>query len=59
MSHKVRYIESEENWGQDSWVTEYETKDEAMMMVKKTNDQYGGKSLTPSYYILAEYLGEG
>ena len=56
--YKVRYIESEAGWGSDIWITEYKTEKEALEMVKKTNDYYGNKSRTPSYYILAEYLGE-
>ncbi len=61
LKHRVEYYESEqsENWsGTDCWTTDYNSYEEAMEWVKKTNDKYCSSSQTPDYYIKAKYLGE-
>ncbi len=58
LKYRVEYYESERGWGSDSWTTDYNSEEEAMEWVKKTNDKYCSSSKTPDYYIKAKYLGE-
>lgn len=58
IKHVVEYYESERGWGCDIWETPYDTKEEALRMVKECNDKFMGQQTTPDYYIKASYLGE-
>lgn len=50
--YKGKFIESERNWGQDIWINEYETEEEALKVVEETNAE--NTSITaPDYYIMA------
>jgi hypothetical protein len=55
--YDVEYFESERGWGTDTWITSYDTEEEALAEVEKTNSKYLGQSITPDYYIRATYLG--
>ncbi len=57
IKYRVEYYESERGWGSERWTTDYKTEKEAKAMVEETNLKYGGKEITPDYYIIATYLG--
>lgn len=54
----VQYYESEAGWGSKTWITEYNSENEARAAAKDCNDKYMFKSTTPSYYVKATYIGE-
>jgi hypothetical protein len=56
--HLVEFYESERGWGSETWVTEYDTYEQAQAVVYECNYKYMGKSVIPDYYIKATYKGE-
>ena len=55
--YKVLFINSERGWGVEKWTQSYDTEEEALRVVKKTNDRFCSSKQTPDYYIKAEYVG--
>lgn len=54
--HVVKFRESERGWGGEVWHQKFDTKEEAEAAVFKCNKDLPEE--TPSYYIVATYIGE-
>lgn len=54
----VHIIESEAGWGQKlDEVKEFDTEAEAKSFVKGYNEKYNNLPVTPSWYMVAQYIG--
>lgn len=58
MPHVVKYRDSERGWGGEVWFTTYPTKEAAETAVIEIDQRYGGKTIVPDYYMVAEYMGD-
>lgn len=51
--YRIFVMESERGWGQDSWVEDYDTIEEARERIRKINSQNTAER-APDYYMQAE-----
>lgn len=47
--YEVDWLESERGWGQDTWTTVYDTREEAQKEIDRSKPKPGP---TPDYYII-------